>query len=241
MNKAVSRRPESPQPQTMVQSVIADVLRHIHERQLKVGDTVPSEGEFGQQLGVSRTVMREAFKALAAMNIIEVHAGRKARVKAFDSTLMALTLSHGLHTEQLTVQQLWDVRRSMEMRTVVLACMHRSEAVAAALLELTERMRATHNDVAAMTEHDIAFHEEIAKATRNPLFPVLVSSLTQAMRETNPIVWRSRTRSEEQLKVVDWHRDIAEAIRDQDPGRAMEAMSLHFDEALRGLVLSGFN
>lgn len=240
MNKAVSN-PEPSEPQTMVQSVIADVLHHIRERELKVGDTIPSEGEFGQELGVSRTVMREAFKALAAMNIIEVHAGRRARVKAFDGTLMALTLSHGLHTEQLTVQQLWDVRRSIEMRTVVLACMHRSKATATALLELAEKMRATHSDVAAMTEFDISFHEEIARATRNPLFPVLVSSLTQAMRETNPIVWRSRTRKDEQLKVVDWHRCIAEAIRDQDTERAMEVMALHFDEALRGLVHSGFN
>lgn len=202
---------------------------------------MPNEGEFGQQPGVSRTVVREVFKALAAMNIIEVHAGRKARVKAFDGTVMALTLSHGLHTEQLTVQQIWDVRRSMEMRTVVLACMHRSEASAATLLELTEKMRDTHSDVAAMTEYDIAFHVEIARATRNPLFPVLVSSLTEAMRETNPIVWRSRTREEEQLKVVDWHREVAEAIRDQDTQRALETMSLHFDEALRGLVHSGFN
>ncbi|QIB67390.1 FadR/GntR family transcriptional regulator [Kineobactrum salinum] len=230
-----------PQPETLVQNVVKALITYIRDNQLRVGDPILSEGEFGQLLNVSRTVVREAFKALAAMNIIEVSSGRRARVHAFDGSVMALTLSHGLRTQQVTVQQIWDIRRSIEMRAVALACMHRSERTARRLEELAGLMRETHGDIATMTEHDIEFHLTIAEATRNPLYPVLISSLTSAMRETNPIVWQARTKPEERLAVMDWHAAIADAIAARDTAKATEALSRHFDEALRGLVNSGFN
>jgi len=228
-------------PETLAQSVVKSLITYIRDNQLKVGDPILSEGEFALELGVSRTVVREAFKALAAMNIIEVSAGRRARVSAFDGSVMALTLSHGLRTEQVTVQQVWDVRRAIEMRTVVLACMHRTDKDARLIEELTDRMRETHDDVATMTEYDIAFHVAIAQASRNPLMPVLITSLTSAMRDTNPIVWKSRSQAVEQLQVIDWHAAIASAIHERDTGKATKAMSRHFDEATLGLVNSGFN
>lgn len=228
-------------PETLVQSVVKALIMHIRDNQLGVGDAMLSEGEFSQQLGVSRTVVREAFKALAAMNIIEVGAGRLARVSAFDGSVMALTLSHGLRTNQVTMQQVWDVRRAVEMRAVTLACMHRTERDAELILELASKMRKTSNDVTTMTEHDIAFHVAIANSTRNSLFPVLVSSLTSAMRDTNPIVWSIRTDEAEQLEVLDWHDAIAQAIKERDTAKATKAMSNHFDEAILSLVNSGFN
>ena len=229
------------EPGTLAQRVVRSIIAYVRDNELKVGETILSEGEFSQQLGVSRTVVREAFKALAAMNIIEVSAGRRARVSAFDGSVMALTLGHGLRTEQVTVQQIWDVRRSVEMRTVSLACMHRTERDAKRLLDLARKMRETHGDIDAMTEYDIEFHVTIAECTRNPLFPVLISSLTTVMRETNPIVWKVRTREDEQLEVVDWHAQIATAIKERDTAAAVRAMSRHFDEATLSLVNSGFN
>lgn len=238
---AILATPDSQEPGTLAQGVVRSILTYIRDNELKVGENILSEGEFAQQLGVSRTVVREAFKALTAMNIIEVSAGRRARVSAFDGSVMALTLGHALRTEQVTVQQVWDVRRAIEMRAVALACLHRTDREADRILALSKRMKETRADIAKMTEHDIAFHVSIAEATRNPLFPVLISSLTTAMRETNPIVWRVRTSDEEQLEVVDWHTAVAEAIRQRDTTGAVKAMSRHFDEAMLILVNSGFN
>jgi DNA-binding FadR family transcriptional regulator len=245
MNKAdkafsLTAHPGAPQG-TLVQSTVRAILDYIRDQKLKVGDTVLSEGEFVQRLGVSRTVVREAFKVLAAINIIEAGAGRRARVSGFDESVMAMTLSHGLRTEQVTLRQVWDVRRAIEMRTVMLACMHRTDKEAAQLLELADNILETHNDIEAMTEHDIAFHLSIARCARNPLFPVLIASLTTAMRDTNPVVWQVRTSEEERLEVVDWHTSIAQAIEQQDTKEAMKAMSRHFDQAMLSLVNSGFN
>ena len=226
---------------TLAQGVVRAILTYIRDNELKVGENILSEGEFAQQFGVSRTVVREAFKALAAMNIIEVGVGRRARVSEFDGSVMALTLGHALRTQQVTVQQVWDVRRAVELRSVALACLHRTDREAARIRALIDRMDETRGDVAMMTEHDIEFHVTIAEATRNALFPVLVKSLTTAMRETNPIVWQVRTQEQEQREVIDWHRAIARAIEQRDAPAATKAMSRHFDEATLSLANSGFN
>lgn len=240
-NSAVLAKDPGASQGTLVQSAVRAILDYIREQKLKVGDAILSEGEFVQRLGVSRTVVREAFKVLAAINVIEVGAGRRARVSGFDESVMAITLSHGLRTEQVTLQQVWDVRRAIEMRTVVLACMHRSDKEAAELLDLADKILQTHNDIVTMTEHDITFHTSIARCSHNPLFPVLIASLTTAMRDTNPVVWQVRTSEEERLEVVDWHTSIAHAIELRDTKEAMKAMSRHFDQAMLSLVNSGFN
>lgn len=227
--------------ETLVQSTVKALFAHIRDNQLQVGDRLPSEVEFTRELDVSRTVVREAFKALAAMKIIDVGAGRRARISAFDGSVMALTLGHALRTKQMTVQQLWDVRRAIEMRAVALACMQRTEREAERIVELTARMRETYGDLPTMTEYDIEFHVAIAQSTRNPLLPVLVESLTSAMRETNPIVWQIRTTEAERLEVVDWHEEVAIAIKERNTAEAIAAMSRHFDAATRGLVTAGFN
>ncbi len=227
--------------ETLVQSVIHSLIAYISENELHVGDPILSEVEFARQLAVSRTVVREAFKALTAMKIIEVSAGRRARVSRFDGSVMTTILSHALSTEQLTPQQIWDVRRAVEMRAVTLACMHRSERDAKKLIELSDKMREHYLDLSVLTECDIEFHVTIAGATRNPLLPVLISSLTSAIRNTNPIVWSARKTDLEKLEVVSWHSAIAEAIAAKDLDAAISALAIHFDKATSGLASAGFN
>ncbi|MDI5984852.1 FCD domain-containing protein [Halomonas sp. M4R5S39] len=232
---------EGAAPETMVDKAMRSILDHIHRQGLRADDLLPSEAYFIEALGVSRTVVREAFKSLAAMRVLETSAGRRTRVAAFDDTAIALTLSHALRTEQLNPQQLLDARRAIELRTVELAAVRRSEAEARELFALVERMRQARDKVEEMTESDIAFHIAMAQATRNPLFPVLVSALTTSMRDTNAIVWRYRTSETAREEVMALHEAIAEAIAARDPGAARSALEKHFDVASRGLVLAGFN
>ncbi|TVO68803.1 FadR/GntR family transcriptional regulator [Denitromonas ohlonensis] len=230
-----------PPPQTRVDNAVRAITDHIHGQSLKVGDKLPSEARFAEWLGVSRTVIREAFKSLSAMRIIEMRAGRRAQVCGFDGSVIALSLTHALRTEQINPQQLWDARRAVETRTVALAAIRRSDAEARRLLALVAQMHDCVDDLARMTEHDIAFHVAIAEASRNPLFPVLVAALTSAMRETNPMVWRQRRDDESRQEVVHAHEAIAQAIADGDPEAASNALARHFDLASQGLVMAGFN
>ncbi len=84
--------------------------------------------EFAEDLGVSRTVVREALRALAALGIVDLGNGRRARVGTIDNDVLGLVLDHAVHTDQVAIQQIYDVRRTIEMRTVSLATLRRSDA-----------------------------------------------------------------------------------------------------------------
>ena len=69
------------------------MLETILSRRLEVSDRLPSERELGEQFGVSRTVVREAVRALVAKGVIEVRSGSGLRVAAVDSAAVSESMS----------------------------------------------------------------------------------------------------------------------------------------------------
>lgn len=230
-----------PRAQTLVNRVFAAVSDFIRTGNLKAGDELPSEAHFGQALGVSRTVVREAFVALASMKLIDVGNGRCARVGRVDETVVSLSMVHAVQTEQIGVQQIWDVRRTLESRTASLAALRRSPADAQEITDLAKSMRGAYGDLTKQTEYDIAFHVAIARASRNPMFEILIASFKVIMEQTCPIGWLSRPTEMERLKVFDQHDAVAQAISRQDPEAARLAMAEHFDLSTRALSNAGYN
>jgi DNA-binding FadR family transcriptional regulator len=212
------------------------VADHIRSRALRVGDVLPGEAHFATELGVSRAVMREAFGALAALNRIEVVNGRKPRVAAIDGSVMAAALDHAVATAQVTVPQVWDVRRTLELRTAALAAEHRTEAQAARLLEIAAAMTRDAADPAVTTAHDIAFHQAIAQASRNELFSQIIASFGPLMEVAIPAAWRTRGTADERRVVLSRHLDVARAIAAGDPQAARAAMDTHFDASIDSLL-----
>ena len=136
---------------SLVDRAVRCVRDHIRDNDLKVGDTLPGEGAFAERLGVSRAVMREAFSTLAALHQIDVGNGRKARVAAIDGSVLSTLLDHAVATAQVTVNEIWDVRRTLELRTAELAAIRRSDAEARAIIGHAQAMAAHGNDLDELT------------------------------------------------------------------------------------------
>ncbi|KKL20185.1 hypothetical protein LCGC14_2457980, partial [marine sediment metagenome] len=111
----------------LVERTIDDIREFIRSEGLRQGDVLPSETALAQRLGVSRTVMREAFRALAALRILAVGNGRRARVAAPDAEAFSMILDHTVYTRQLSIQQVLDIRRTLELRTASLAALRRTD------------------------------------------------------------------------------------------------------------------
>ena len=111
----------------LVEHVVEAMQAHIRAEGLAPGDVLPSENAFASELNVSRAVVREAFRSMAALKLIDIGNGRRARVSAMDKSVLAVVLDHVVQTNQITVQQILDVRRTVELRTVALAALRRSE------------------------------------------------------------------------------------------------------------------
>ena len=217
--------------------------RAINERirrdHLRVGGPIPSEADLAGGLGVSRTVVREALRALSALGIVDLGNGRRPRVGAIDKEALGLVLDHAVHTDQATIQQIYDVRRTIEMRTVALAALRRLDAEAQEIARHAAAMRKNFFRPEQAMEHDIAFHAAIAVASRNPLFALIVGSFGVITRQTWRIGWDSRRTDDQRLASVACHERIAAAISARDASAAEAEMAAHFDDSVKALLAAG--
>jgi DNA-binding FadR family transcriptional regulator len=221
---------------SLVQTAMQAVTQYIRDKRLRVGDTLPGEAHFAETLKVSRAVMREAFGALAALRLIDVGNGRKPRVGALDGSVIAASLDHAVSTAQITVPEIWDVRRTIEMRTAVLAATQRTDEEADKIMAFAQAMAADRDNLPKRSQHDIAFHNAIADASHNVLFVQIVASFAPLMEVAVPAAWRTRKAKKEQQLMLDRHIAIAKAIKDRDPEAAAAAMSAHFDSAIGDML-----
>jgi DNA-binding FadR family transcriptional regulator len=225
----------------LVGDAIGAISRHIREKDLMPGDRLPSEALLSKELNVSRTVVREAFRSLAAMRIIELATGKRATVAQIDHGAMSLMIEHGVHTDQINIHQIYDVRRTIETRIVTLASIRRSDAEAAEILSLAARMKDSVDDPEALLEHDLAFHTALARASRNPVYSLLIGAFQGITRQTWPVGWKSRPTQASRDLMVATHFDIASAVAAGDPQQAVIGMALHFDESVRALLTAGLS
>lgn len=226
-------------PISLVSTVIGALTERIRQEELNPGDRLPSEGDIARELNVSRTVVREAFQSLAALRLIELNAGKRATIAELDFSSMVPLIDHGISTDQITIQQIYDVRRTIEIRTAALAALRRTDAQAELLCQLASQMAVDVDAPEAVMEHDLQFHREIARASKNPVFSIIVGAFEGATRKTWPVGWRSRATSREQSFMLNIHRDIAGAIKAGDPQAAQAHMAIHFDESVRALLNAG--
>lgn len=236
MSASVTPIRRVPDSGSLVHTAMQAVSAHIKDHRLRVGDTLPGEAHFAAALGVSRAVMREAFGALAALKLIDVGNGRKPRVGALDGSVIAASLEHAVSTAQISVPDVWDVRRTIEQRTAALAALSRTEDEAREIVDIAEAMARDGDDMALVTAHDIAFHHAIARASHNVLFMQIVASFTPLMEIAVPTAWRTRVAKKQKKLMLDRHRAVARAIAAGDAQAASAAMAAHFDTAIGDML-----
>jgi DNA-binding FadR family transcriptional regulator len=224
---------------SLVAKVVAALNAHIRAHRLAPGDALPGEGAVAAELGVSRAVVREAFRSMAMLKLIDIGNGRRPRVSAIDRSVLGMVLDHAVQTDQTSIQQIYDVRRTIELRTAALAALRRTPEEADGITRHAAAMRADFAEAAKVMEHDIAFHEAIADASRNPLFAVLVGAFQGITRQTWPIGWNSRATDALRMASVEGHEAIARGIAASDPRAAEAAMADHFDASVMALLGAG--
>ena len=225
---------------SLVRQAMQAVTDHMRANNLRAGDSLPGEVHFAAALGISRPVVREAFGALAALRLVDVGNGRKPRVASLDGSAIAASLDHAVMTAQISVAEVWDVRRTIEVRTAELAARSRTPEEAREILALAQAIGDETDDLAAMTRDDIAFHQAIARATHNALFLHIVNSFGPLMEIAVPTAWSTRTAVEQRQLMVDRHLAVAQAIAAGDTAGAARAMDAHFDSSVGDLLKADF-
>lgn len=201
------------------------------------GSILPADGELLERFSVSRTVLREALKTLAAKGMIEPRARVGTRVlprsrwNLFDADVLAWFFELG--PEMHFLQSLAEVRIGIEIEAAALAAERSTPEQASGLLGWVEQM-ASAQIPEDFARADLEFHKAVAEASGNPFMASISAlvemALTAAFKISSPV-----NDPAAMVVTVDVHRRIAEAIRDGDAIAAraamQEAIAQGFDRA----------
>ena len=201
------------------------ILETIASNQLKPGDPLPPERELGRQFGVSRTVIREAVRALAAKGLLEVRSGSGVRIVAVDEGTVRESMRHFVQGSRLDYGKVNEVRHVLEVAAAGLAAERATDADIAAMDASIDAFENECQDIEKSVLHDLAFHRAVAMATQNELFLVLHDSMGEMLLEVRRRNL-SKGRDERRL-VVGMHRRIRDAIAAHDADAARWAMLDH--------------
>ncbi|HEY2685730.1 MAG TPA: FCD domain-containing protein [Steroidobacteraceae bacterium] len=214
----------------------AQVARHlldlVNREGLRPGDRVPSEIQIGKDLKVSRGSVREAYRTLAALGILEIESGRRPRLRAIDAKVLAQVFDYALNTAQVEVAHVLETRRAIELQTAQLAARYASEPQRQALRELVAQMRSAVTDHAKRVSSDMAIHTVIAEASGNPLNSLLLRALRSPVEASSRIHFDDRRSESELSRVIDAHEAVVDRICAGDAVGAASAMSYHFDMSI---------
>jgi GntR family transcriptional repressor for pyruvate dehydrogenase complex len=201
------------------------ILEMIASGQLKPGDALPPERELGNQFGVSRTVIREAVRALSAKGLLEVRSGSGVRIVAVDAETVSESMRHFVQGSMMDYSRVDEVRRVLEVAAAGIAAERATEDDIARMDDTIVRFENECSDLEKSVLIDLEFHRVVASATHNELFLVLHDSIGQMLVEVRRRNL-SRGRPERRL-VVEMHRRIRDAIAAHDPPGARQAMRDH--------------
>jgi GntR family transcriptional repressor for pyruvate dehydrogenase complex len=205
---------------------VADMmLETILSRRLDVGDRLPSERELGEQFGVSRTVVREAVRALVAKGVIEVRSGSGLRVAAVGADAVSESMSLFLRGGTLDFEKVHEVRRLLEVHIAGLAAERAGEEDLARIGDVHERMQSEAGDVESAALDDLEFHRLIALATHNELYLLLMDSIGSSLID----IRRANLGSGSAPATLEQHALVLERIAAHDTEGARAAMSAHLD------------
>lgn len=222
-------------PQRLAERAYADILGLIRDGDLQIGQRLPAEGRLAIDLGVSRTIIREALARLASDGITEARRGAGSFLVRKPSEL----LGRHMPPEQISsTLGTYEVRMVLEPEACKLAALRRSdEALARIEACLAALCDALRRDGPAADE-DLAFHQAIMEATGNDSFLSTFAALNEAtarVMRAGVDISRSRPPSAIEAMIVE-HRDIVDAIRAGDPDRAALAMRWHLSQGRRRLM-----
>lgn len=197
---------------------------------LPPGSRLPAERELAERFRVSRTVIREAVRSLAARGMVAVKAGSGTRVQTPSAESVSETMALCLRSSQgdLDHRKVSEVRRLFEVEIAGLAAERRTDAD----LEAMARILADETDLAKSRERfvrwDIAFHSALATATHNELFPILLQSVVSTMRKVREYGFNVPSTPQ---RAVYFHRRIFQKVKEGNPAAARQAMEEHLSEA----------
>jgi GntR family transcriptional repressor for pyruvate dehydrogenase complex len=221
--RTVNRQPN------LADQVAQQIQDLIATRQLRPDERLPSERELAERFGVSRTVIREAVRSLAAKGLLEVKSGSGMVISVPQPSSVAesMSLLLRLSSEKDPYDYIFEVRHVLEVEIAGLAAQRATIEDIGDLEALMQSQMENLDNLERAAEADVDFHAALANATHNILFSILLDSVAEILLEVRRM---GLTLPDVRGKVLEQHKKIFECVKQSDAEGARQAMIFHLRE-----------
>jgi GntR family transcriptional repressor for pyruvate dehydrogenase complex len=192
---------------------------------LRPGQRLPREADLAVALGLSRSSLREAVRALSLVRILDVRQGDGTYVSelSVESLVESLSFIVEFHQDS-SVLELLEVRRILEPAATARAATLITDE---GLVELEEILGRADSDSSAddLVKADMEFHRAIGVASGNSVLASLIESMSSSTQRAR--VWRGLTDEGALARALAEHRSIFEAISARDAELARSWAAVH--------------
>jgi DNA-binding FadR family transcriptional regulator len=166
-------------PSPLVEQATRHLREQITEGHWPVGSRLPGETTLAKTLGVGRSTVREALRALAGAGLVQSRQGAGVFVIADRPAE-----DWPVRLRRAAVADVYEVRMLVEVQAARLAAARRSETDLTALhAALRARRAAAAGDDPAFVDADIALHAAVVDAAHNPVLTDLFGEFVPALRQ----------------------------------------------------------
>jgi len=208
------------------------IIREFEDRivsgALVAGERLPTESELCELLDVSRSVVRDAMRTLAARGLLEVRQGRGMIVAPPDDSAYSEALTLLLARSELRMSDIFDARATLETQLGLLAVDLSTEQDVvdleehlASLIDAIEK-----KDWQRASDSHVAFHAALLHALHLPALDKLLEPMQQLI-----VPSAAPPLAVEDLWDVDAHVPIVDALRAKDTDAMKAALDRHYRRA----------
>jgi len=207
--------------------VAALLLRQISSGIFKPGERLPGERTLAESLGVSRVSVRAALQRLKARGLVSAVQGGGTRVESSVGDLQT-PLAEMMKVDRTNLEHLAEIRVGLEVWAAGRAALSRTEGDLARIDRVLAKMEDGERTHSYKADDDLEFHRSIADAAHSPvyrhLFEVIQETVFNMLEYHRYVLFH---RDEDDATVLEQHRSIARAIRNQDQKAAEATMQAH--------------
>ena len=208
--------------------------RIVAEGGLAPGDKLPNELDLSQELGVSRTTLREAVRMLVAQGVLEVRRGKGTFVSAQVEDIDDFGFT-GLSRVKGQLRDLFELRSIFEPQAARLACRRATAEERADILAKGRAVEDCIRSGADRTQADAAFHAAIVRATHNEFMVRLLPLIQRAVATAVETGDDAQRLAEDTLRD---HALLLEFFARGDEEGAGHAMAIHMRHAVDEMGLA---
>ena len=212
------------------EKVVDAIKNSISRGELAYGDPLPPERQMIDDLGVSRSSLREAFSVLELLGLIESIPGKGRFVRhpqAHANETSALPL------EGSAVLELMDARRVLDPAIAAEAARKASPSDMTRIRRVLSTTRAGLDEIVHRAQSDFDFHLAMAEATHNFVFVNIVRMEFNLIMATHELIYGLL---QDKHAFVNEHEELYESILMHDAERAQAAATQHIDRIYKTLL-----